>query len=128
DVEPEADPVALPQERSTDPDAVRAALQRVMSSDCGVVRDADVLQRASDTIGDLAHSARYLRTASTAGYEVINLLRVSRTIVASATARRESRGSHTRRYFPDSSDALLGRFVALGGDAPVFVALPEVVA
>ena len=59
---------------------------------------------------------------------MIDLLRVSRAIVASATKRTESRGSHTRREFPDASDALLGRFVARGGAAPVFVALPGVVA
>ena len=128
DVEPEADRARVPRERATDPDAVRAALQQVMSSDCGVVRDADGLQRARETLGDLARRAGDLPARSIAGYEVLDLLRVSRAIVASATKRTESRGSHTRREHPDTSDALLGRFVARGGAAPVFVALPGVVA
>ncbi len=123
-----ADPVVLPKERATEPAAVRGALQRVMSSDCGVVRDADGLQLASETLGDLAHLADDLPARNIASYEVINLLRVSRAIVASAAQRTESRGSHTRREFPDTSDALLGRFVARGGAEPVFVALPGVVA
>ncbi|HEY5077051.1 MAG TPA: L-aspartate oxidase [Acidimicrobiia bacterium] len=123
-----SDPEAMPPEHTTDPGAVRAALQRAMSSDCGVVRDADGLQTASETLRDLARLADDLSARSIAGFEVINLLRVSRSIVASATARTESRGSHTRREFPESSDALLGRFVSRGGPAPVFVTLAGAVA
>lgn len=123
---PEADPVVLPKERATDPDTVRGALQRVMSSDCGVVRDADGLEVARGTLGDLAELADDLPARSIASYEVIDLLRVSRAIVASAAARTESRGAHTRREFPEASDSMLGRFVSRGAAAPVFVALPGV--
>jgi L-aspartate oxidase len=127
---PEADPVVLPKERVTDPDAVRGALQRVMSTDCGVVRDAEGLHLATGTLADLVHLADDLPARDIASYEVIDLLRVSRAIVASATERTESRGSHTRWEYPEPSDALLGRFVARGGFgvAPVFVPLPGVVA
>ena len=75
-----------------------------MSSDCGVVRDADGLELAATTLGDLARLADDLPARSIASYEVIDLLRVSRAIVASAAARTESRGSHTRRDFPEPSD------------------------
>jgi L-aspartate oxidase len=125
---PQGDPVVLPKERVTEPDAVRGALQRVMSSDCGVVRDAEGLHLAQGTLGDLARLADDLPARSVASYEVIDLLRVARAIVASATARTESRGAHTRRDYPDPSDALLGRFITRGDDVPTFVALPGVVA
>ncbi len=125
---PESDPVVLPKDRATDPAEVRGALQRVMSSDCGVVRDAAGLELARDTLTDLVRLADDLPARSIASYEVIDLLRVSRAIVASATMRTESRGAHTRREYPETSDALLGRFVARGGGPPVFVALPGVVA
>jgi L-aspartate oxidase len=125
---PQGDPVVLPKERVTEPEAVRGALQRVMSSDCGVVRDAEGLHLAQDTLGDLARLADDLPARSVASYEVIDLLRVARAIVASATARTESRGAHTRRDYPDPSDALLGRFITRGDDVPTFVALPGVVA
>jgi L-aspartate oxidase len=92
------------------------------------VRDAEGLRLAGETLGDLAHLADDLPARSIASYEVIDLLRVARAIVASATARTESRGAHTRREYPEPSDALLGRFVSQGGEAPVFVALPGVVA
>src|SRR5262249_3827065 len=125
---PEADPVVLPKENATDPDDVRGALQGLMSADCGVVRDADDLQLAADTLADLARIAHDFPARSTASYEVIDLLRVSRAIVASAKQRTESRGAHTRREYPEPSDEMLGRFVTRGGDDPVFVALPGVVA
>jgi len=128
DLAPEADPVVLPKERVTDPDDLRGALQRVMSADCGVVRDADGLELAGETLTDLARLADDLPARTIASYEVIDLLRVSRAIVASAAERTESRGSHTRSDFPETSDALLGRFVSRGSTAPVFVPLPSVVA
>ena len=125
---PEADPVVLPKDRVTDPDEVRGALQRIMSADCGVVRDADGLQIATETLADLAKLADDLPARTIASYEVIDLLRVSRAIVASATQRTESRGSHTRVEYPEPIDSLLGRFVSRGSSEPVFVALPGVVA
>ncbi len=127
DVAGEPEPQVVRTDHNADPGAVRAALQQAMSSDCGVVRDADGLRRASATLRDLARRADELSARSIAGYEVIDLLRVSQSIVASATARTESRGSHTRRDFPGSSEDMLGRFVSRGGPAPVFVALAAVV-
>ena len=125
---PEGDPVVLPKEDATDPDEVRGAVQRLMSADCGVVRDEEGLQLAGETLADLARIAHDFPARSIATYEVVDLLRVSRAIVASATERTESRGAHTRREYPEPSDGLLGRFVTRGGTEPVFVALPGVVA
>ena len=51
-------------------------------------------------------------------------MRVSLAIVTAAAVREESRGSHTRRDFPKTSDEFLGRFVLRGAQPPVFVALP----
>ena len=91
-----ADPVVLRKEHVTAPDAVRGAVQRTMTADCGVVRDPQGLQMAADTLADLAVLAEDLPAREIATYEVINLLRVSRVIVAAALAREESRGAHTR--------------------------------
>ena len=67
------------------PDAVRGALQRTMSADCGVVRDADGLAARGDDARRSRALADDLPARSIASYEVIDLLRVSRAIVASAT-------------------------------------------
>ena len=60
---------------------------------------------------------------SVAAYEVANLTTVASAIVAGATARLESRGSHARADFPATDAAQRGRYVQLAGDAPRFVAL-----
>jgi len=115
-----------PHEPVADPGDVRGSLQRVMSADCGVVRDAEGLRHASETLARLSPLAGTLPSRAMATYEVRNLLRVSREIVATALARLESRGSHTRRDFPRTSDNFRGRFVVHAGLDPTFVALGAV--
>jgi L-aspartate oxidase len=127
DVDVSLDPIVLRKERVTEPAALRGAVQRTMTADCGVVRDAVNLQMAADTLADLANLAEDLPARRMATYEVINLLRVSRVIVAAALAREESRGAHTRREWPYTDDAWLGRLVIRGERAPEFVDLPAYV-
>jgi L-aspartate oxidase len=124
DALPAPDPVMLHQEQASAPEALRGAVQRTMSADCGVVRAAPSLCMAGDTLADLALLADDLGTREIASYEVINLVRVSRAIVAAALARQESRGSHTRSDAPGSDDRWLGRLVIQGDGAPRFVELP----
>jgi succinate dehydrogenase/fumarate reductase flavoprotein subunit len=69
--------------------------------------------------------ATSLSGQSIADHELLDILQVSRAIVDAATAREESRGSHTRRDFPETSEAFLGRFVLGGASPPAFVPLPE---
>jgi L-aspartate oxidase len=124
EVLPSPDPVVLRKEEVSAPEALRGAVQRTMSADCGVVRAAPSLNMAADTLADLARLAEDLPARAIATYEVINLLRVSRAIVAGALAREESRGSHTRSDFPRTDDRWLGRLVIQGDGAPRFVELP----
>jgi len=107
---------------------LRGALQRAMSADCGVARDPDGLKRAAEALVDLAEDAAGLPVREVASYEVLNLLRVSRAIVAAANAREESRGAHTRTDVPLTDDRWLGRLVIQGDAAPRFVALAALAA
>jgi L-aspartate oxidase len=95
-----------------------ASLQQLMTLDAGVLRDA----------ASLEHAARSLAVpppgADIAGWELANLVTVARALVRAARFRRESRGTHTRLDHPDSSAALLGRFVHVGSAAPELVMLP----
>jgi L-aspartate oxidase len=120
---PEPDPVVLPRKRATDAGSLRNSVQRVMSADCGVVRDEAGLVLAAETLGDLSRSADDLPARTIASYEVVDVLRVARAIVSVATARAESRGAHWRRDFPETSDVFLGRFVVRSSGSPTFVAL-----
>jgi succinate dehydrogenase/fumarate reductase flavoprotein subunit len=81
--------------------------------DAGLVRDETGLGRALETIGELEE--RLARAGAPAGVranlawqqvlDVRNLLTAARLTVASALYRRESRGSHARRDFPERDDA-----------------------
>jgi L-aspartate oxidase len=93
--------------------AIRTELQRVMTRDAGVVRDAD----------SLASAARALAAMAGTDVESANLVTVSTALVQAATARRESRGTHTRSDFPSPSSRFLGRMVFTRGDTPEFVPL-----
>jgi L-aspartate oxidase len=98
------------------PDGVeRAELQRVMTREAGVLRDAASLGRARAALGAMRPADR----------EVANLITVSRALVDAATAREESRGTHTRLDYPDADPRFLGRFVFDAGAGPSFVRLPE---
>ena len=100
----------------------REPIQGTMSTDVGVVRDADGLGLAAKSLGALLDGAGAV-PRSVAAYEVANLVAGGAAIVAGATARLESRGSHARADFPTKDDAQRGRYVQLGGEPPSFVAL-----
>jgi len=122
-----ADPVVLGADRPASAAALRGALQRTMSSDCGVARDPEGLRRAAAEIDELAARAAGLPGRAAASYEVLNLLRVSRAIVAAASAREESRGAHTRTDIPHPDDRWLGRLVIDRDAPPRFVPLASLV-
>jgi L-aspartate oxidase len=93
----------------------REHLQRVMTRDAGVLRDRESLM-----------SARVeLREIESSDPEVVNLRDVALVLVAAALVREESRGTHTRTDFPETSAAMAGRFVFRGDGGPAFVPLPE---
>jgi L-aspartate oxidase len=106
-----------------DPEKVRSAIQRTMSADCGVVRDAEGLRNARDTLRDLARLVDDGSPWAVATCEARNLARVSGAIVDVATVREESRGAHTRSDFPDTVDAFRGRIVVSGAASSRFVPL-----
>jgi L-aspartate oxidase len=93
----------------------RDELQRVMTREAGVLRDAASLERADAQLATMVDAA---------DPEVRNLVTVSRTLVDAARARTESRGTHTRLDFPEPSSELLGRFVFGGATQRTFVPLP----
>ncbi len=97
-----------------------------MAADCGVARDGESLEIASETLDDLRGLAEKLPPRTIATYEVCNVLRVSRAIVTNAIARLESRGAHTRRDYSRTSDKFRGRFVLRTGYAPTFAELDDV--
>jgi L-aspartate oxidase len=93
----------------------REELQRVMTREAGVLRDAASLERAAAQLATMAGAD---------DPEVRNLVTVSTALVDAARARTESRGTHTRLDFPEPSSEFLGRFVFGAATQRLFVPLP----
>jgi succinate dehydrogenase/fumarate reductase flavoprotein subunit len=102
---------------------LRRGLQHEMTRGAGVLRSAASLQRATNGLRRFGRSADTLRVDDPSAWEVHNLLIVAQALIAAALEREESRGTHTRRDFPDRNDRFAGRFVHTGGHV-TFVALP----
>jgi L-aspartate oxidase len=85
-----------------DPAKQRDELQRAMTADAGVLRNAESLARAESV-------AR--ATLTSTDPEVRNLATVAIALLTAAAARAESRGCHTRTDFPDTDPTLAVRMV-----------------
>ena len=88
-------------------------MQRVMMDDCGVYRTDETLERARATIANLKDQFQNVgvqdkgsvfNTGLLEVLELGNLLELAEATVASALARTESRGAHSREDFPDRDD------------------------
>ncbi|KAA1397952.1 L-aspartate oxidase [Aeromicrobium ginsengisoli] len=95
-------PIALDLADDPDGDDVnRSDLQQLMWDAAGLSRNGEDLERALATLSEWrAPVATDAKSAEDA-----NLLVVARAVVASAMARRESRGGHYRTDFPESDPA-----------------------
>ncbi|WP_433162904.1 L-aspartate oxidase [Kribbella sp. CA-247076] len=78
-------------------------VQRVMTVGAGVIRSATGLAEAGATLGKLIQQPAGV--PGTPGWEATNLVTVASALIAAATAREESRGSHWREDHPDRDDA-----------------------
>jgi L-aspartate oxidase len=97
--------VGRPRARAVEPTGcavlVRSDLQRAMSRDASVVRDADGLHRLIGTLSAAPVGAVVTR----AGLEGAALTVTARAVAAAALARDESRGCHHRAEYPDAAPA-----------------------
>ena len=78
-------------------------MQRVMTVGAGVIRSASGLAEAGATLGKLIEQPA--GEPGTPGWEATNLVTVASALIAAATTREESRGSHWREDHPDRDDA-----------------------
>ena len=92
---------------------VGAAMRRTMQAHCGVFRFPDLLEEGVRQMGDVAQrvqrigigdKSRIFNTARVEALELENLIEVAVASLASADARKESRGAHDRSDFPDRDD------------------------
>ena len=101
---PMSEPVGLVESTAAATPTTRAEVQRVMTVEAGVLRDAASLRRAADVLAAMNPPVS----------EVANLVQVSRSLVAAALTREESRGTHTRLDHPGTRPEFEGRIVFTG--------------
>jgi aspartate oxidase len=97
------DPVARQRPWTADP-TQRRRFQQVMTDGVGVLRSAESMARALDALDGFGAGV-----PSTGSWEMTNLLFVARAMTMAALAREETRGSHWREDYPQSSDRWLVR-------------------
>jgi len=99
------DPAPVP-----DVPKLRDLLQQTMTGGAGVVRSSQSLATAAAAVDELAEALGD-RTASVGAGELGNLVQLADALLASARARTESRGAHSRLEFPHTDPAWRRRLV-----------------
>ncbi|MEM7810318.1 MAG: L-aspartate oxidase [Planctomycetota bacterium] len=93
-----------PSLRALDLDDVRRSLTSLMWRSVGIRRDAAGLADAETQIAFWEHYVGVREFAVPDGWELQNMLLVSRLMTAAAAKRTESRGVHFREDHPDADD------------------------
>ncbi len=98
------------QQRSgVKPQEILGRIKDVMWNDVGIIRDAEKLQRAQESIARLRREALEL-SAENVGelqscLEIQDMLKTAQAIIVSALERTESRGAHYRSDYPQMDPA-----------------------
>ena len=87
----------------TDPAEVRRAVQAAMTRGAGVLRTAESMAGAAKALDALAGHVP-AQDSDPAWLEIRNLITLGRAVTKAAASREESRGSHTRDDFAETSE------------------------
>jgi aspartate oxidase len=101
----------------------RDQLQRSMIEGAGVVRSADSLEGAGDSIVAIGAAIGSGTPADRPHGELANLVTAAEGLLRSATVRCETRGAHARSDYPEASDQWRRRIVHTG-DGVALLRLP----
>ena len=91
-----------PQDDGLDLEDVRNSLTSLMARNVGIERDAEGLKSAAEQVSFWDRYVSDREFADPRGWELQNMLLVSKLVIASAAARKESRGVHFRSDFPET--------------------------
>ncbi|MDA9017046.1 FAD-binding protein, partial [Actinomycetota bacterium] len=101
--------VDSPQDSYLIPHRVRRDMQSVMDRNAGVLRSEASLTYAKTWLAKIERTGA---RACTEDWESANLFTVSQILIANALMREETRGSHWREDYPESSADFQARLVS----------------
>ena len=102
---PLENPPLEPPSEPLDLQDIRNSLKSLMWRAAGVRRDGQQLREAGQIIDRWQQYVLNRQLLDPAGWELQNMLTVSRVIIEAALRREESRGVHLRSDFPEQNDA-----------------------
>ena len=91
-----------PQDDGLDLEDLRNSLSSLMARYVGIERDAPGLKSAAEQVNFWDRYVSDREFSGPRGWELQNMLLVAKLMIASASARKESRGVHFRSDFPES--------------------------
>jgi L-aspartate oxidase len=97
--------VVAPPAEPLDLADIRNSLKSLMWRNCGVRRDRDLLDEALETVDGWRRYVLARQFDDTHGWELQNMLTLSRVMIQAALLREESRGVHLRTDYPGLDDA-----------------------
>ena len=109
---PPTDTLSLPEPPPATravPTLDKAALQTLMWGDVGIIRSAESLARARETLA--AWQTQLPTPDDRPSHELANLVLAGRLVTEAALIREESRGAHYRTDFPERRDSWLRHIV-----------------
>lgn len=119
---PLAHQIGAPGEEVLDLADIRNALKSLMWRDAGVWRDGPRLAAAIETIDGWSRYVLAAQFRDPVGWELQNMLTLSRTMLTAALMRTESRGVHLRNDYPQPDDEHWhGHILQRRGDEASFV-------
>jgi L-aspartate oxidase len=97
--------VVAPPAEPLDLADIRNSLKSLMWRNCGVRRDRELLDEALETVDGWRRYVLARQFDDTHGWELQNMLTLSRVMIQAALLREESRGVHLRVDYPRIDDA-----------------------
>ncbi|HEX67970.1 MAG TPA: L-aspartate oxidase [bacterium] len=100
---------------------VKMSLKSLMSRNVGIIRDEEKLQEAKERIDFWWGYIMNREFFSPTGWELQNMLIIARLMVEAAYLRKESRGVHYRKDYPEEKSEWCKHIVLKRGCKPIFI-------